>query len=115
VQDQVWQSVVLAAFCGLVVGSLDNVLRPMLLKGTTRIHPLWSFLAILGGMFSFGVLGLLVGPLVLSLGVSALQIYELDILRGQPLAAADRAGEAAGVKKDERVASVQPRGETREV
>ena len=96
VQGEVWQSVVLAAFGAFVVSSLDNVLRPMLLKGTAHIHPLWSFLAILGGMLSFGVLGLLVGPLVLSLGVSALQIYEMDILRGQPLAGAEPPGEATG-------------------
>ncbi len=88
-QGEVWQSIVLAAFGALVVTSIDNVLRPMMLKGSAQIHPLWSLLAILGGVFSFGALGLLVGPLVLSLGVSALHIYEMNILRGQPPAAAE--------------------------
>jgi predicted PurR-regulated permease PerM len=54
------------------------------MKGSTNIHPLWSFLAILGGLISFGALGLLVGPLIVSLGVSALRIYEMDVLRGRP-------------------------------
>ena len=85
-RGEVWQSLFLAAFGALVVSTIDNVLRPLLLKGTAHIHPLWSLLAILGGMFSFGALGLLVGPLVLSLGVSALHIYEREILGGQPLA-----------------------------
>jgi predicted PurR-regulated permease PerM len=81
---QIWQSIVLAVYCTLVVASIDNVIRPWFLKGAASIHPLWSFLAILGGLMSFGPLGLLMGPLVLSLGVSALRIYEMDVLRPPP-------------------------------
>jgi predicted PurR-regulated permease PerM len=81
-QGQIWQGVVLAVYCTIVVSSIDNVLRPWIMKGSTNIHPLWSFLAILGGLISFGALGLLVGPLIVSLGVSALRIYEMDVLRG---------------------------------
>lgn len=82
VQGQVWQCVVLAVYCTVVVSSIDNVLRPWIMQGSTHIHPLWSFLAILGGLISFGALGLVVGPLIVSLGVSALRIYEMDVLRG---------------------------------
>jgi predicted PurR-regulated permease PerM len=78
---QVWQSIALAVYCTLLVASIDNFIRPWFLKGAASIHPLWSFLAILGGLMSFGPLGLLMGPLVLSLGVSALRIYEMDVLR----------------------------------
>lgn len=81
----VWQSVVLAVYGAVIVSSIDNVIRPWMLKGSTNIHPLWSFLAILGGLLTFGALGLLVGPLILSLGVSALRIYESDVLRARPL------------------------------
>ena len=84
VQGQIWQSVVLAIYGTIVVASIDNFIRPWFLKGATNIHPLWSFLAILGGLISFGALGLLVGPLILSLGVSALRIYESDVLLGPP-------------------------------
>jgi predicted PurR-regulated permease PerM len=80
-QGQVWQGAVLAVYGALVITSIDNVLRPLFLRGAARIHPLWSFLAILGGLMSFGALGLLVGPLILSVGVSALRIYEVDVLR----------------------------------
>lgn len=87
---QSWQAIVLAVYCAVLVSSIDNFLRPWILAGLAgshRIHPLWSFLAILGGLLSFGALGLLVGPLILSLGVSALRIYEKDVLRGPPEAA----------------------------
>ena len=83
-QGAIWQGIVLGVYCTLVVASIDNVLRPLFLRGSARIHPLWSFLSILGGLMSFGALGLLVGPLILSLGVSALKIYEMDVLRARP-------------------------------
>jgi predicted PurR-regulated permease PerM len=98
VQGQIWQGVVLALYGALVVSSIDNLLRPMFLRGTARIHPLWSFLAILGGLMSFGALGLLVGPLILSLGVSALRIYEMDVLRA-PVAAVSAPREELTTKK----------------
>ena len=37
----IWQGVVLAIYCALVVSSIDNFLRPLFLRGTARIHPLW--------------------------------------------------------------------------
>jgi len=79
-KGQDWQGVVLVLYGALAISSIDNVLRPLFLKGAARIHPLWSFLSILGGLIAFGVVGLLLGPLVLSLGVSALRIYEMDVL-----------------------------------
>jgi predicted PurR-regulated permease PerM len=85
-QGQIWQGIVLAIYGGLVISSIDNVLRPLFLRGTARIHPLWSFLSILGGVMTFGPIGLLIGPLILSLGVSALRIYEMDVLRAPPAA-----------------------------
>lgn len=80
-----WQSVMLAVYCTLAVTSIDNFLRPWIMRGSSDIHPLWSFLAVLGGVISFGALGLLVGPLIVSLGVSAVRIYEMDVLRARPL------------------------------
>jgi hypothetical protein len=52
--------------------------------------------AILGAL-SFGALGLLVGPLIVSLGVSALRIYEMDVLRGRPSGADPQPAPAAPV------------------
>jgi predicted PurR-regulated permease PerM len=69
-------------FYGLVVVSgSDNIVKPLLLRGTARIHPLLGFLSILGGLIAFGVFGFLIGPVVLSLVMSALRIYRLDVLR----------------------------------
>jgi predicted PurR-regulated permease PerM len=107
VQGEIWQSLILAAFGALVLGSVAGVLRPMLLKGSAQIHPLWSLLAVLGGMFAFGALGLLVGPLILSLGLSALSIYEVELLHDRPPAGAERGGQTGET-------TAEPRSESSE-
>jgi predicted PurR-regulated permease PerM len=80
-RGQTWPAMGLLLFCIVVVSGSDNVVKPMLLRGTARIHPLLGFLSILGGVFAFGVFGFLIGPVVLSLVLSALRIYRLDVLR----------------------------------
>jgi predicted PurR-regulated permease PerM len=71
----------LLAYCTIVVSGIDNVIKPLLLRGSARIHPLLGFLSILGGVLAFGVFGFLIGPVVLSLVLSAIRIYRLDVLR----------------------------------
>lgn len=71
----------LLAFGTVIVSGSDNVIKPLLLRGSARIHPLLGFLSIVGGVLAFGVFGFLIGPVVLSLVLSAIRIYRLDILR----------------------------------
>jgi predicted PurR-regulated permease PerM len=71
----------LFVYCLLVVSGSDNVIKPLLLRGSARIHPLLGFLSIVGGVLAFGVFGFLIGPVVLSLVLSAIRIYRLDVLR----------------------------------
>ena len=69
----------------------DNVVKPLLLRGAARIHPLLGFLSIIGGVLAFGVFGFLIGPVILSLVLSAIRIYRLDILRRPAPAGASEA------------------------
>jgi predicted PurR-regulated permease PerM len=71
----------LGIYCLVVVSGSDNVVKPLLLRGSARIHPLLGFLSIIGGVLAFGVFGFLIGPVVLSLVLSAVRIYRLDVLR----------------------------------
>lgn len=59
----------------LVVSLIDNFLRPYLIGRETRLPILWLFLAILGGIRVFGLLGLLVGPAALALFLACFRIY----------------------------------------
>ena len=57
------------------IGLSDNLLRPYLMKGETNIHPLLIFFSVIGGIAYFGFLGIVLGPLVLSLLIYVLRIY----------------------------------------
>jgi len=81
---ETWQWVGMTLYGVLLISTIDNFAKPILLRDTAQIHPLLGFLSILGGVFAFGPLGFLVGPVILSLVLSALRIYRLDILRQPP-------------------------------
>lgn len=78
----------LALYGILVISGIDNVIKPLILHGAAQIHPLLGFLSIVGGVFAFGPLGFLVGPVVLSLVISAIRIYRDDVLARRPGGAA---------------------------
>lgn len=61
---------------GLMVSLSDNLIRPMIMKGRSELHPLLIFFSLLGGVLSFGPLGILLGPLAIVLAISMLQAYE---------------------------------------
>jgi predicted PurR-regulated permease PerM len=110
VQGHVVAGVGLMLFCGLVVGSVDNVLRPMLVGKDVNMHELMIFFGTLGGLFMFGMAGLLIGPLVASLFLTIWDIYGIAFKDMLPAVGphpelrmgkrADRAGE--GGVEDER-------------
>ena len=66
----------LLAYCALAVGLTDNVLRFTLLKKLEKIHPLNTVFGIIMGMNVFGFMGLIFGPILVSMTVLLLQIYK---------------------------------------
>jgi predicted PurR-regulated permease PerM len=70
------KAVMLAVWGALVIGSVDNFLRPKLVGERTRLHELLVFFSVLGGLQVFGVLGIVLGPVIV-----AITIALLDILR----------------------------------
>ena len=61
---------------GLLLGGLDNVLRPMLISGRARISALAVFIGVLGGIPAFGAIGIIAGPVVLSLVLALIEFAE---------------------------------------
>lgn len=70
VQGAVVKAIVLGIFCALVVGAVDNVLRPRLVGHDTQMHDLMILLSTLGGILLFGVAGVVIGPIIAALFVS---------------------------------------------
>jgi predicted PurR-regulated permease PerM len=71
----VWRGIGLAAFGTVVIGSLDNLLRPMLVGRDTQMHELMIFFSTLGGLLMFGVMGFIVGPILAALFVTVWEMF----------------------------------------
>ena len=67
----------LSLFCAAVVGALDNVLRPILVGKDTQMHELMIFFATLGGILMFGIVGLMLGPIIAALFTAIWELYGL--------------------------------------
>ena len=70
----------LAGWGALVVGMIDNFIRPRLCGSRMALHPLLVFLSMFGGVAVFGMMGMLVGPLIASLFMAMVRIYRRDFL-----------------------------------
>lgn len=70
----------LLAWSVLVVGLIDNLLKPFLIEGKTRMHALLILVSILGGIQFFGPIGLILGPTVLAALLVILELYKSGIL-----------------------------------
>jgi predicted PurR-regulated permease PerM len=77
--------VVLTTWAIVVIHSVDNVVRPFLVGQQAKLRPIYLFFAILGGLKAFGIVGLLIGPVVLSIGVVLFGILKDQIKDRQPI------------------------------
>jgi predicted PurR-regulated permease PerM len=75
VTGHVWQGVALGLFCALVVGSIDNVLRTLLVGRDTQMHELLIFFSTLGGLLLFGAMGFILGPILAALFVTIWEMF----------------------------------------
>jgi len=72
--DSLLKGILFIIICGICVSLLDNFLRPFLLKDRINVHPLIIFFSILGGIKVFGMNGLIIGPLVVILFFTVLNM-----------------------------------------
>ncbi|MGL4379508.1 MAG: AI-2E family transporter [Vibrio sp.] len=73
--DTNW-AIFLAIWCVLVVGSIDNLLRPFLMQGSAGMNTLMIFFSLLGGIQLFGLIGLIYGPLIFAITIVLFNLYE---------------------------------------
>jgi predicted PurR-regulated permease PerM len=74
-QGEYIQGTGLLLFCSLVVGSVDNFLRPVLVGKETEVHELMIFLSTLGGLALFGFIGLILGPVIAAVFTALWEMY----------------------------------------
>ncbi len=73
---QIGQGLGLLAWGLLFVASIDNVLKPKLMGGHAGIHPTVALVGVVGGLIVFGFLGFILGPIVLTLFLTVVEIYK---------------------------------------
>jgi predicted PurR-regulated permease PerM len=61
----------------LVISTIDNILKPLIIGGRTKLHMLLIFFSVLGGIKYFGFIGFILGPLITVLCLSLLEIYAI--------------------------------------
>jgi predicted PurR-regulated permease PerM len=71
-----WGWAIFLLFWGLMLTAVESVLRPFLISGRARISALAIFVGVLGGIPAFGAIGIVVGPVVLSLVLALIEFAE---------------------------------------
>jgi predicted PurR-regulated permease PerM len=69
------RAIILIGVCGALGATIDNILRPVLLGGRASLNGLLVFISVLGGIAVFGVLGVVLGPIVVATTVGILDVY----------------------------------------
>jgi predicted PurR-regulated permease PerM len=70
-----WAGIVLAGVCSIVIGTVDNFLRPLLISGHAGMSKLLIFIGVIGGIDVFGLLGVVLGPIIIATAATLLNVY----------------------------------------
>lgn len=74
-----WAALGLALWGGCVVSTIDNVIKPIVLHGQSKLHPLLALLSVLGGVGALGPIGIFVGPIAVAFLQAALTMLQAEI------------------------------------
>jgi predicted PurR-regulated permease PerM len=78
--DQTWQGILMTIYGFGVIGTVDNVLRFSLLRKLGNVHPLTTVFGVIIGLNLFGFIGLIFGPLLISLFMVLLKVYSSEFI-----------------------------------
>jgi predicted PurR-regulated permease PerM len=94
------RAIALALWGVIVVGNVDNVIRPMVFRRWARIHPFITIIGAFAGIQYFGLLGLLIGPLAISYFFELIRMYRAEYLDDEEAAEAIAASTSAPPTRD---------------
>lgn len=76
VLGRLWEGILILSFGAMVISTVDNLLRPVLIGKDVAMHPLLIFLSTLGGIAIFGLSGFVIGPIITSLLLAVWEMYD---------------------------------------
>ena len=74
------KAIFMAAWGAGLISTADNIVRPWVLSGKVKLHTLLIFFSLLGGVRAFGIIGLFVGPIIVSVAMALLEILQEERL-----------------------------------
>ena len=74
--SSITRGIVLIAYGLLVISSIDNILKPKIIGSKANVHPVLVLIGVLGGLNLFGFVGVFLGPMMLALLMTFIDIYE---------------------------------------
>ena len=69
----------LAVYGAAVISMADNVIKPLVLHGQSKLHPLFAFLSVIGGLAMLGPIGILIGPMIVAFLQTLLEILHNEV------------------------------------
>ncbi len=81
--NQIILGILLIVYSAIIINVIDTTIRPRLMQGAVNIHPLAAVFSVLGGIATFGVLGILYGPVLLVLFLTIVDIYRKNFLKNK--------------------------------
>ncbi len=71
----VWWAIGILVWGVIVIGGLENLIRPLVLEKGVNIHPFLIFISVFGGISFFGISGVIMGPIILSILYALSEVY----------------------------------------
>jgi predicted PurR-regulated permease PerM len=75
ISGEYWRAVAMLLLGNFGISGIDNILRPILISGRAQLNALMSMVSVLGGIYAFGLLGMVLGPLVVAITAGMLKGY----------------------------------------
>ena len=86
--DATLAAILLSIYCVVFVSNVDNVVKPLVLKNQSQLHPLLALLSVIGGVQALGPIGILVGPMVVAFLQTLLNILHQELTEMEEAATA---------------------------
>lgn len=81
ITGELGRGIALLLFGALMISSVDNILKPILIRGRARMHTLLVFFSVLGGLQAFGFLGFVLGPVIVAFLLTFVQAWKAQFVQ----------------------------------
>lgn len=82
IQGEFFSGIMILIIGGLVITNIDNFIKPKLISGRSKIHPIVALIGVFGGLNLMGLIGLILGPVIIALFLVLLRFYNEDFRFG---------------------------------